>query len=241
VLAGIVAGLLAVSLPFADDSRYVDDGTTAAFLITLLALSSLLPADIGHDLPAACAGSAAFGFLLIGPASQAFDSLGRLGAGAWLGLCTVLVPIGALVVLAADGPVAAIGRGPGLLVGTVGMVLVVVGIWLDFASIGPTYWNLSSSGHVVGLLLIIFVVANAVLIAAAVHSPLRVGAASMLVVSTTFGFTAFAVIDFAFGGFNYVGAGGWVEAAGGTLLLGGVVLPALFRPGSPTPTPAPAA
>ena len=53
MIVGIVAGLLAVSLPFADGARYVDDGTAAAFLIVLLAFTSLLPAEAGRDLVAA--------------------------------------------------------------------------------------------------------------------------------------------------------------------------------------------
>ena len=153
-----------MSLPFADDSRYVDDGTAAAFLITLLALTSLLPAEIGRDLPAACAGSAAFGFFLFvagglrlrqprpprsrrlarpehrpDPDRRPGRVRGRQGARA-----------------------PRIDRGPGLLAGTVGLVLVAVGIWLDFGTTGPTYWNISSSGHALGLLLVVLVVADAV-------------------------------------------------------------------------------
>jgi hypothetical protein len=242
VIAGIVAGLLAVSLPFADGSRYVDDGTTAAFLIVLLAVTSLLPAETGRDLLAAGAGSAAFGFFLVIPAVYAFDSFGRLEAGAWLGLCTALIPIGALVAFAAEGtPSAAtpIDRGPGLLVATIGLVLLTVGIWLDVGRIGPTYWNAASSGHAVGLVLIVLVVADTVLIAAAAHSSLRVGDLAVLAAAATFGFAAFVVIAAAFDDFATVGAGGWVEAVGGVLLLGGVMLPRLVRWGSPTPAAAP--
>ena len=242
VLAGIVAGLLALSLPFADDSRYVDDGTVAAFLITLLALTSLLPADIGRDLPAACAGSAAFGFFLFAPAVYAFDSLGRLEAGAWLGLSTALIPIGALVVFAADRAAAPrIDPGAGLLAGTVGLVLVAVGIWLDFSTTGPTYWNISSSGHALGLLLVVLVVADALLLAAGAHSSLRVADAAVLAAAVTFGLSVFVVVGAAFDSFGAVGAGAWIQAAGGTLLLAGVVLPRFVRPGSTAPAPAQAA
>jgi len=245
VLAGIVAGLLAVSLPLFDDSRYVDDGTAAAFLITLLSLTSLLPAEIGRDLPAACAGSAAFGFFLLVPSTFAFDRLGRLEAGAWLGLCTALIPVGALIVLAADRGTAAqapFAHGPGLLLGTAGLVLVAVGIWLEYIrDLGPSYWNLSSSGHALGLLLILLVVVDAPLIAAAAHSSARVGHAALLAASATFGLTVFGVVTAAFDGFGALGAGGWVEAAGGTLLLVGVVLPELIRARAPAAVAAPAA
>ena len=240
VLAGIVAGLLAVGLPFVDETRYVDDGTVAAFLIVLLSFTSLLPADIGLDLPAACAGSAAFGFFLFAPTVYAFDSLDRLEAGAWLGLCTALIPIGALVVFAADGAVPRIDPGPGLLAGTIGLVLVAVGLWLDFSTTGPTYWNLSSSGHALGLLLIVVVVTDAVLLAAAVHSSLQVAGAALLAAAVTFGLTVFMVVGAAFDSFGAVGTGAWIQAAGGTMLLAGVVLPGFIRSGSNSPAAAPA-
>jgi hypothetical protein len=240
VLAGIVAGLLAVSLPFAGDVRYVDDGTAAAFLIVLLSLTSLLPADIGRDLPAACAGSAAFGFFLFAPAAYAFDSLDRLEAGGWLGLCTALIPVGALVVFASEGTADGIDRTPGLVAGTVGIVLIAVGIWLDFSDAGPTYWNLSASGHALGLLLIVLVVTDAGLLAAAAHSSLHVDGAAVLAAAATFGLSAFVVVSAAFGDFGSVGTGAWIEAAGGTLLLAGVVLPVLLRSRSTAAEAAPA-
>jgi hypothetical protein len=241
VLAGIVAGLLAVSLPFAGETRYVDDGTTAAFLIVLLSFTSLLPAEIGRDLVAAAAGSAAFGFFLVIPSIYAFDSFGSLESGAWLGLCTGLIPLGALVVFAAEGTAAkapAIDRTPGLLVATIGLILVAAGIWLDLGRDGPTYWNASSSGHAVGLLLIVLVLADAGLLASAAHSSARVAQLVVPAASATFGFTVFAVVAGAFDDFGTLGAGAWIEAAGGVLLLGGVVLPRLGRSRAPAPTAA---
>jgi hypothetical protein len=241
VLAGIVAGLLAVSLPFTDDTRYVDDGTTAAFLIVLLSFTSLLPAEIGRDLVAAAAGSAAFGFFLVIPSIYAFDNLGRLDSGAWLGVCTALIPLGALIVFAAEGTAGAtraLERGPGLLVGTIGLVLVAAGIWLDLGRNGPSYWNASSSGHAAGLLLILLVLADAGLVATAAHASARVAELVVLTASATFGFTVFAVVAGAFDDFGTLGAGAWIEAAGGVLLLGGVVLPRLVRSRAPVPTAA---
>jgi hypothetical protein len=232
VLAGIVAGLLAVSLPFAGGTRYVDDGTTAAFLIVLLSFTSLLPAEIGRDRLAAAAGSAAFGFFLVIPSIYAFDNLGRLESGAWLGVCTGLIPLGALVVFAAEesGPRApALDRGRGLLAATLGLGLVAAGIWLGLGQDGPSYWNASSSGHALGLLLILLVLADAALLASAAHSSAPVGELVVLAASATFGLTAFAVVAGAFDDFGTLGAGAWIEAAGGLLLLGGVVLPHLVR------------
>jgi hypothetical protein len=243
VIVGIVAGLLAVSLPFADGARYVDDGTAAAFLIVLLAFTSLLPAEAGRDLVAAAAGSAAFGFFLFIPAVFAFDNLGRLEAGAWLGVSTALIPIGCLLVFAAGGdaaPTPAIGRGPGLLVSTVGLVLVAVGIWLDVGSDGPTYWGASSSGHAVGIVLIVLVVVDAVLIAAAAHSSIQTGELALLAAAVTFGYAVFVVVGAAFDDFASLGPGGWIEACGGVLLLGGFVLARFSRSASPVAEAVPA-
>jgi hypothetical protein len=239
VIVGIVAGLLAVSLPFADGARYVDDGTAAAFLIVLLASTSLLPAEAGRDLVAAAAGSAAFGFFLFIPAVFAFDNLGRLEAGAWLGVGTALIPIGCLLVLAAGGKAAStpaiIDRGPGLLVSTVGLVLIAVGIWLDVGSDGPTYWGASSSGHAVGIVLLVLVVVDAVLIAAAAHSSIQTGDLALLAAAVAFGYAVFAVVGAAFGDFASLGPGGWIETCGGVLLLGGLVLARFSRSRSPAP------
>ncbi len=103
---GIILGLLAIGLPLISDgdltTRYLDDGTTFAFLILALSYASYLPAEIGRDLPAAAVGAAAFGFYLWYPAYLAFDRLGLLGAGGWLGICTVLIPIGWLIVRSAE-------------------------------------------------------------------------------------------------------------------------------------------
>ena len=229
VLVGIVAGLLAMGLSFAAESRYIDDGTQVAFLVVLLSLASWLPADVGPPLLGGAMGAAAFGFYLFIPSSAAFDSFGYLDAGAWLGLCTVLIPIGYLVIWSAEleGEEADVRntRSIGLPVSTVGLVLIAVGIWLDIGSHGPTYWNLSSSGHAAGLLMIVLVVLNALLIGGQAHTSFRAGNLDVLVAAATFGYVEVAWINAAFGGFGSLGAGAWIEACGGVLLLVGVLAP----------------
>jgi hypothetical protein len=228
-IAGIVAGLLAVGLPFASGARYVDDGTAVAFLLVLLCFASWLPAEIGRDLLGAAAGAAAFGFFLFLPATAAFDQLGLLESGAWLGLCTVLIPIGALVGWSAErepgrARAARPLSGLGLPVTLAGLVLIVVGIWLEAVSDGATYWNNSSSGHAVGILMLLLVALSILLIAGPAFAPIpAIGNLDVLVVAATFGFVEFGLVASAFEDFGSMGAGAWVEACAGVLLVVGVL------------------
>jgi hypothetical protein len=224
-IAGIVCGLLAVGLQYVSGYRYLDDGTTVVYLVVLLSLASWLPAEIGRDLFGAAAGAASFGLLLFVPASAAFDNLGRLEAGAWLGLCTLLVPIGAVL----SGEVAAAPRAParpaglGLTVVASGLVLLVAGTWLDAAKHGPSYWNLSSSGHAIGILLLLLAALNAVFVLGPAIGVLpALGDLDLLVAAATFGLVEAGLVSTAFEDFGTLGAGGWLEAGAGVLLLGGV-------------------
>ncbi len=198
-IAGIVTGLLAIGLPFAFSTRYVEDGTAAAFLLVLLSFASWLPAEIGRDLLAAASGAVAFGFFLFLPSTAAFNELGYLEAGAWLGLCTVLIPIGALVIwIGSTEPGSSRSARPasplaglGFPVALAGLVLAVVGIWLEAVDGGSTYWNIASSGHAVGILMLLLVVLNAVLVAGPALGPIpTLGNLDVLVAAATFGFVA---------------------------------------------------
>jgi hypothetical protein len=235
-LVGLTCGLLAVSLSFVSgaggSTRYVDDGTVAAFLIVALSLSSWLPAEVGPPALGAALGAAAFGLFLFAPAALAFDHLGYLDAGAWLGLCTLLVPLGAWAVAAAGnaaGPSAApiagsrslahAGRDPGFALGVAGVVLLLVGIWLPAESGGDSFWNLSYSGHALGILMLLAALANAALVAAQTFSPLPLADARLVVAAGTFGLVAAELIAGAFEALGSLGSGAWLEACGGTLLL----------------------
>ena len=103
---GIVCGLLAVGLVLAFGGagalHYSDHGFNVAFVVALLAYASLLPAEVGQDTAGGLAGTVVFGFYLFVPAALAFDHLGDLGAGGWLGLCTVLIPAGAAIVASSE-------------------------------------------------------------------------------------------------------------------------------------------
>jgi hypothetical protein len=222
ILVGLVCGLLAVSLQFVPVARYSDDGTAAAFLIVLLALSSWFPAEVGSAPFGASLGAAAFGFFLFVPAAFAFDELGSLDAGSWLGLCTVLIPVGALV---AAGPfgAAAPRLDLGVPVGLVGIVLLLVGIWLPIRSEGGTFWDGSSSGHALGLLMLLLAVVDAALLAAAVAGRGRVGELRIVVAAVTFGLLSFGVVVSAFEALGTLGSGSWLEACAGLLILLGAV------------------
>ena len=226
-IAGIVTGLLAIGLPYASGSRYVDDGTTVAFLLVLLSLASWLPAEVGRDLFGAAAGAAAFGLFVFIPSSAAFSQLGYLDSGAWLGLCTALIPLGALVMWSereSGDRQSQTSIGIGLPVVLAGLALIVVGIWLDAASGGPSYWNISSSGHAAGVLMLLLAALNAVLVAGPAFVPMPTLAnLDVLVAAATFGYVEAGLISTAFEDFGSLGTGGWIEACAGALLLLGVL------------------
>jgi hypothetical protein len=235
-LVGLTCGLLAVSLPFVSgeggSSRYVQDGTVAAFLLIVLSLSSWLPAEVGSASLGAAFGAAAFGFFLFAPAEFAFDHLGYLDAGAWLGLCTLLIPIGALIVSSAEpeqkrsaapprqGP-AVTARDPAVLLSLAGLALLFVGIWLPAESDGDSFWNLSFSGHALGLLMLFAALLNVAFVAATMLTPLPAANTRLVVAAGTFGLMASGLIANTFEALGNLGSGAWLEAWGGLLLLVG--------------------
>ena len=244
-MVGIICGLLAVGLVLFSTggvtARYLDHGVVVAFVIALLAGSSYLPAEVGFDTLGAALGTVAFGFYLYVPAIFAFDHLGTPGAAAWLGLGTILIPVGLLVVRAAghgepaSPPPPASPTSPQFALAISGVVLLAVGIWLPVISDHASFWNLSFSGHALGILLLIAVVANAAAL-------LGVGAftrGTLLIACATFGLTAAAWLTEAFSHLDSLGSGGWIEAVGGLLLIGGVVAMRLGGATAPDALPAP--
>jgi hypothetical protein len=220
---GIVTGLLAIGLDFSSGYHYSDDGTIAAFLLILLSFASYLPAEIGRDSFGAAAGAAAFGFFLFLPAAAGFDRFGYLGPGAWLGLCSVLIPIGLAISRAgehegASSPKAAWSPGLGSVATLAGLVLVVVGIWLDAGDGGPTYWSLSASGHALGILMLVLVALTALAVLASPTSD-----TALVLAATTFGLVEAQLVANAFREFGLMGIGAWIEACAGVVLLLGVV------------------
>jgi hypothetical protein len=238
---GIVVGLVAIGLPLVTaggiSSRYVDDGTVFAFLVITLAYASYFPAEIGRDMAAAAVGSTAFGFYLFFPAILAFDRLGNLGAGGWLGICTILIPIGALIVRSTESkPAAEATSSPGIglaqLAAAVGLVLIVIGIWLPAGSgdNDASYWNVS---HTLGALMLLLVVLNVLFIGATLFSTVAAADLALLVAATTFGLVEANWIVSAFEDFGTMGAGAWLQTIGGVFLVLGVA--AVHRAAEPAP------
>ena len=243
-MVGIICGLLAVGLVlFATGgvtARYLDHGVVVAFVIALLAGSSYLPAEVGFDTLGAALGTIAFGFYLYVPAIFAFDRLGTPGPAAWLGLGTILIPIGLSVVRSAGQaepapPLQVTPASPHFALAFSGVVLLAVGIWLPVISDHASFWNLSFSGHALGIVLLAAVAANA----AALLGVGLFARGALLIACATFGLTAAAWLTEAFSHLDSLGSGGWIEAVGGLLVIGGVVAMRLGAASAPAAVPAP--
>ena len=143
---------------------------------------------------------------------------------------TVLIPIGLVIVRRAEGHVSApalepsaVVRSPMFALAVAGLILMAAGIWLPVVTDGPTYWNASYSGHALGILLLLVVVANAAVLLLPLVSAVRVSADRVLFLAcASFGLAAALWLE-TFNHLGVLGTGGWVEAMGGLLLAGGVV------------------
>ena len=239
---GIVCGLVAIGLVLVSGAggtlHYADHGFDIAFVVGLLAYASYLPAEVGQDTAGGLAGTAVFGFYLFVPAALAFDRLGSLGSAGWLGLCTVLIPVGAVIVRIAEHGERA-PRAPRDLRGLAmapAIALIAVGIWLPIESGSASYWDASFSGHALGILMVLAVVA--LLIAIAVPARLPADTLDYLA-AATFGLVEAEFVHAAFNNLGVLGSGGWLEAAGGLVMFGAVIAGRLGllarRPQAPAP------
>jgi hypothetical protein len=233
---GVGAGVVAIWADVVSPQRlsafsYSDDGTVLAFLIVTLGLAAglLLAGQAGFrafDAVAAAAGGAAFGFYLFVPAVLAFERLGDLGPGGWLGICAVLVPLGAGLAAGVEQRhrKSARGRPPAGAVASagIGVALVVSGIWLDVRT-GPgsgSYWDASTSGHALGILMLaLAALCGALLVATASAPSPALADATFVAAAVTFGLVESELVADSFGHLGTMGAGAWLEAAAGLLLL----------------------
>jgi hypothetical protein len=232
---GVVLGVVAIFVDFTSTAlgsvKYSDDGTILAFLLVTLVLTAVLLAGaIGGrdelDAYAAVTGSMAFGFFLFIPAGLGFNHFDLVGAGGWLGVCSGLIPLGLWYSLASRPR--AVGR-PGtplVLVPIAGRILCLVAIWLTAESdVGVSYWNLADKGRALPALMLLLVLGGAVLGASTLGSPTSMAADGTLILAAiTFGLFGAEVIASAFDEFGSLGAGAWLGAAGGLVLLIGVKL-----------------
>lgn len=227
-VVGVVTGVIALLFNVVPGVKYTHDGTFLAALIILLVLAgcalaaSLLLGKPELDLVAAVAGALLFGLYLFLPAVAAFKHLGDLDSGAWLGVCTGLIPIGAGTAQRWHRPSDA--RAPGVNVSTLGvaagLVMIVVAIWSEIVSHGPSYWNGSQSGHALGLLLLILAIASVLLIALALNTKQAVLADLAETVAAVLAGVAIAEgVGDAFNEFGVLGTGGWLALIGGLLLV----------------------
>ena len=230
-LVGVALGLIALFTKTFDigGAKYSDDGTVLTIGLIIVALNAgcllaaLLLGKMNLDLTAAVAGAVAFGFFLYLPARVAFKDMGHFSWGAWLGIAAVLVPLGAGA--AHFWRKRSDAKAPGVTLWTVaaaaGLILILIGIWskvLDASSI--TYWNASSSGHAIGLLLLVLVIVSASLIAMAVTSKKAETADLALIVSAvTVGVAVAQGVHDAFGSLGNMGTGAWLQLIGGLVLL----------------------
>jgi hypothetical protein len=232
-VVGVVVGVIALFTSVLPGVKYTNDGTILAALIILLALAacalaaSLLLGKPELDLVAAVAGAVAFGLFLYIPSIVAFKHLSDLDAGAWLGVCAGLIPIGAGVAQLWHRRSNA--KAPGVNLWTLGvvagLVMIVIAVWSKVTDYGLTYWNASSSGHALGLLMLILVVASAVLIALALSSQKAELADLAEIVAAVLAGVAIAEgVGDAFGDFGILETGGWLALIGGLLLLASVIL-----------------
>jgi hypothetical protein len=227
---GVSVGFVAIFVDLASAGgtsvKYSDDGTILVFLLVTLTLTALalLASFAGRDgleVVAAIAGSAACGFYLLIPSGFGFNHFDVLGTGAWLGVCTGLIPLGLWLSLSSrDGPLARTSielAAPAV----VARIMCLVAIWLTVErNLDLTYWNLVDEGRALPLLMLLLVIGGAVFGASTVVSPTRFAVDGVLIVgAVTFGLYGAEVIQTAFNDFGDLGAGAWLGAAGGTLLL----------------------
>ena len=229
-------GASRVGIPFAAGQRYVDDGTAAAFLIVLLALTSWMPAEVGRDRWR----GGRLGRVRLLPLHSGVLRVRQLrpdGGRRVARLCTLLSRSGRSSP-PRGGADNRIERGPGLLAGTPASPSWSSGlarrrkrraVVLEPLLVRPRRRSTASRSR------------------RGLRSADRGGGAHDAAGRlsrrarrrVTFGYSEVAFVSAAFGDFGSMGAGAWIEAAGGVLLLGGIVVPQVVGSSGPAPRPPP--
>jgi hypothetical protein len=230
--------LNAVDTPEFSISYWDLDGTLAGVLLALAWLAGLAVAGaflVGHpafDVTLGAAGSVLFGLYLFFPAGAAFSQWDTLGRGAWLGVCSGLIVLGAALALGKSAEeVSALGS-DGLAVAALGWALVLAGIWLNANVEGGSYFNpANTEQRGVGILFLILLGLWALAALAAVKTrepaPFALAAAVALM---TFGLAFFIPASAAYGGLGDLRMGTWLPLAGAALLSVGSMLAIRLEP-----------
>jgi hypothetical protein len=241
---GIVLGLIAIKVDFGPSSFWSFDGSLAGLLLILElgALLALIGAFVDgsreYDLAYGMIGGAGFGIYLFYPAVLAFDQWDQLDSGAWLGLCSALVFIGASIATWATDRPSARPSGAGAVVAVAGLALVVAGLFPDFITGRGSYWNITGAGHSFGILMLILVVLVGLSIAAAWTQSAGMDSA-LLLGGVTLGAGVAIPAQSAFNHFGDLATGAWLMGVGCLLVgIGVLVMWALSDERAPAPVPA---
>ena len=239
---GVVCGLLGIWVAALDYSgssiSYWDmDGTLGAYLLilaivsALLLLGSLAAGGNRFDLALGAVAATMLGAYLFYPATLPFDfdQLDRLGAGAWLGVCTILAVLGAAAAhgLGASAPARAASRAPsqGLALAFVGLVLVLVSLWLKVDKGGNTYWSVNGASHSLGALFLVLIA----LCALGLGAGFATGNAAAELLGAGAGFVLLGLVLFgpvitAFNELGTLRVGAWLALVGGIAVAAGIVV-----------------
>jgi len=214
-------------------SAYFDDGTlggvmlAAAVVVLLLLLAAERSGRRVFDLAGVVVGALLFGLLLFNPVFWAPHTLGHLGAAAWLGLCSALVPLALLALPPAVEPSSppAATRIAAAACGAAGVVLAVVGATRGGGvfSARTGYWD--PLVRPLGICLIVLVVLAGFLLAASLARPAPFAAdAALAFAAAAVGFAAYVPVSAAFDRLGALGDGAWLSLGGAVLLVVGVLL-----------------
>ena len=234
---GVVCGFLGIWLSaieiggLGSESYWNLDGTLGAYLLILTILCALLLAaaatDAPTDLMLGAVGATLFGTYAFFPAAFATNQWELLGSGAWLGVCSALIPIGVAETtgLGTSPSAGTSGGSPiGRFVAAVGLILVLIALFLTVDRASGTYWSVRGAGHSLGILFLIFIVLGALGLGLGLAMRSRpadlAGGAGVFCV---LGLALFDPVASAFGDLGDLRAGAWLAFAGAILAAAGTV------------------
>jgi hypothetical protein len=222
--AGVVLAFVGIWVDGLPASSYWSgDGTIGAFCLVLACLAALALAAgyaaQGPNGPLFAVGAVMLGFYAFVPAVLAFDDWDQTRAGTWLALAAgalIVIGVGSSYLAAAPSGTPA-GLSPASVMAAVGIALVFPGMFLD-ASGGQSYW--ASSGHTLGVVMLVLAVA-AGLAWAASFAGMNTRGLDQAVTLVLLGLVAFFPVGAAWGDFGNLDSGAWLAFAGGILAAGG--------------------